>query len=89
MWMSTTTRHWDLLEHFFFEKGTETDAKTTIQKNGRVDLEGPRTNVAIFYNPFKEDPNLPNYNLLRDLVQEMGHEMRHVYGNQGNRGDQC
>jgi len=52
-----------------------------------VDLEGPRTNVAIFYNPFK-DPNLPNYNLLRDLVQEMGHEMRNVYDNPGNQGDQ-
>ena len=81
MWMSTTTRHWDLSELFFFlKKGTATDAKTTIQKNGRVYLEGPRTNGAIFYNPFKEDPNLPNYNLLRDLVQEMGHEMRNVHG---------
>ena len=37
MWMSTTTRHWDL------EKGTETDAKTTLQNMERWILksQGP------------------------------------------------
>lgn len=63
MWMSTTTRHWDLLELFFFGKRYRNGCQNNNSKYGRVDLEGPRTNVAILYNPFKE-PNLPNYNLL-------------------------
>ena len=87
MWMSTTTRHWDFLE-LFFEKGTESDAKTTIQNMEGWILKGQGPMWPSFTILSKIQICSTTISCTTFLVQEMGHEMRHVYGNPGNQGDQ-
>ena len=88
MWMSTTTRHWDLLELFFFWKKVPKlmpKQQFKIWKGGSWRAKDQCGHLFTILSKIQICPTTISCTTF--LVQEMGHEMRNVYGNQGNRGD--